>query len=509
MTEAEPPSPVRGSIADILARAVAQSAARPAVIDRDRAVDFATLARQSAGVARVLGAHGVAPGDRVAIFLERGVDAVAAYFGAASTGAIVTIVNDRLRPRQVEYVLQHAGVRVLITSGELLDRQPRPLETTAAVVRAESIEAGPEPLVPAARLESDPAQIIYTSGSTGLPKGVVFTHGALRAGIAIVSRYLELRESDRIASLLPLSSVYGLNQLLCAVVTGAALVVEKSPVPAQIVSAMRAHQVTVLAAVPPLWLQLLGVPAFVREPVASLRVAQNAGGHLPSDAVRQVRSAQPHVRLFLQYGMTETLRSTFLPPDEVDAHPESMGRAMPDTEILVVRDDGTLCDTGETGELVHRGPTVAAGYWNDPEATARVFRPDPRRPADPVRVVFSGDLVRRDESGLLYFVGRRDRMIKTLGFRVGPDEIVDVLFASREVAEAVVTAEPDAQRGERIVAYVVLKDGGSAERLTLFARTELPRHMQPARIEVRDAMPRLASGKYDLGELTGGRATEA
>ena len=201
------------------------------------------------------------------------------------------------------------------------------------------------------------------------------------------------------------------------------------------------------------------------------------------------------------YGLTEAFRATYLPPDEVDAHADSIGRAIPGAEIMVLREDGTECAPGEDGELVQRGPTVAAGYWNDPEATARVFRANPRRAAgapDTERVVFSGDVVRRDEGGRLYFVGRRDRIIKTLGFRVSPDEVCEVLYASGEVAEALVGAEPDDQRGERIVAYVVLAAGGDASRLQRFCRTELPRYMQPARIEAMDVLPRTSSGKFDV-----------
>jgi acyl-coenzyme A synthetase/AMP-(fatty) acid ligase len=211
--------------------------------------------------------------------------------------------------------------------------------------------------------------------------------------------------------------------------------------------------------------------------------------------------------MFLQYGQTETFRGTFLPPEDVDVRPTSMGRAIPGVEILVLRDDGSPCDPGEVGELVQRGPTLAAGYWNDPAATEATFRPCPCRPfGTPAgeRAVFSGDMVKRDEHGFLYFVSRRDRLIKTLGFRVGPDEISDVLFASGEINECVVTTEADTQRGERIVAFVTLSPGGSLGALSHFIRSELPRHMQPARVQVLDVIPRMPSGKYDLAALRAG-----
>ncbi|HUC40159.1 MAG TPA: AMP-binding protein, partial [Gemmatimonadales bacterium] len=394
----------------------------------------------------------------------------------------------------------------LITSEDLLARQPRRLESDTRILLVSELAADAS-FTPVPRVATDPAQIVFTSGSTGQPKGVTVSHGNLLAAATTVIEYLGITAADRIASILPFSFVYGMSQVLCAVGSGAALVVERSPLAAQLVAALRARRVTVLAAVPPLWQQLLHVQAFRDEPLDTLRIATNAGGHLPVPIVQALRRAQPQARLFLMYGLTEVLRSTYLPPEEVDTRPDSMGRAIPGAEVLVLRDDLTPCAPGEVGELVHRGPTVTLGYWNDPEGTARVYRPNPLRPGgvpDAERVVFSGDLVRQDADGWLYFVGRSQRMIKTLGYRVSPDEIATVLYASGEIAECIVSSEPDEARGERIVAYVVLAGGegdGGLERLRRYAGVELPRYMQPARFEVRDALPRLPSGKHDLGAL--------
>lgn len=474
------------------------------MIERGRTVTYEELAARAGAIATALDAAGIAPGDRVAIFLERGWEGMAAYFGALAAGCVVTFVNERLRPRQIEHVLSHASARALVTSQEMLGRQPRALAADVRLLDIGTIQAEGrfEPRLVAA---DQIAQLIYTSGSTGLPKGVAFTHHALWSGSAAVARYLALESDDRLAGLLPFSSVYGLNQLLGATHVGAALVIERSPVPQQIVAQLRDAGATVLAAVPPLWLQLLGAPAFAT-PIPTLRILQNAGGHLPTEVVRRLRSVQPQARLFLQYGMTETFRSTFLDPREVDRRPGSMGRAVPGSEVTIVREDLSECAPDEVGELVFRAPWIAAGYWNDPEATARVFRPAPTtalpsRGDAGARAVFSGDMVRRDAEGFLYYVSRRDRLIKSLGFRIGPDEIVDVLFASGEVAEAAVFTEEDEQRGERIVASVVLKEGGSAEQLRRFCGVELPRHMQPGRIDVHADLPRLVSGKYDMATL--------
>jgi acyl-CoA synthetase (AMP-forming)/AMP-acid ligase II len=322
-----------------------------------------------------------------------------------------------------------------------------------------------------------------------------------------VAGYLGLQAQDRVAALLPLSSVYGLNQVLTSVAVGASAVIELTPMARDLVTQLAAHGATVLAAVPPLWNQLLGVPDFENGALRGLRIAQNAGGHLPPELVRRVRAALPNTRLYLQYGMTETFRGTYLPPEEVDRHPGSMGRAMPDTEILLLDDDGRPVPVGEVGEVVHRGPTIALGYWNNPEATSRTFRDNPLATEGiprGERVVFSGDMARIDAEGFLWYVGRRDRVIKTMGFRIGPDEVADVLYASQQVHEAVIVAAPDAARGQRIIAHVVLRDGGTLDRLKRHCRAELPEYAQPAEFVERSEIPRLPSGKFDLETLTHG-----
>ena len=473
---------------------------RCAISERNSHVSYAELRARASRVAAALRAAGVAPGDRVAIFMERGADAAAAFFGSAACGAVTINVNETLRPRQVEHILAHSGAVALISSAELLERQPRPISTRA--ITYDIAELGNDTdFRPVSRVAADFAQIIYTSGSTGLPKGVTLSHSNLWSGLRSVSSYVRIESDDRIASLLPFSFDYGFNQLLCAVGAGARLVVERSPLPLQILATLREQAITVLPCVPPLWLQLLGLAAFRNTPIPSLRAMTNTGGRIPTEGVRQLRASQPQAELFLMYGLTEAFRATFLEPELVDAHPDSIGRAIPGTEILVLREDLTPCAPGEVGELVQRGSTVASGYWNDPVTTAAVFRPIPLRSEgapDSERVVFSGDLVRRDADGLLYYVGRRDKLIKTMGYRVSPDEIADVIYASGQVAEALVGSEPDEKRGESIIAYVVLTPDGTLEGVHRFCRAELPTHLQPGRIEARTELPRTSSGKFDL-----------
>ncbi len=332
------------NIAQLLWKTAAARPADPAVVEPRSALvtDYACLRHRAATVAATLTAGGLQASDRVGIFLDGGADAIAAFFGVAAAGGVAVVINESLRPRQVEHILDTAGAIALITSEDLLARQPRRLETTSRIVLARDL-ASSATVAPVSRVGMDPAQIVFTSGSTGLPKGVTVTHANLLAAAETVIAYLGITATDRIASVLPFSFVYGMSQVLCAVGSGAALVVERSPLAAQLVANLRAQQVSVLAAVPPLWQQLLSVPAFRDEPLPSLRIATNAGGHLPVPVVRALRRAQPDARLFLMYGLTEVLRSTYLPPEEVDRRPDSIGRAIPGAEVLVLRDDLTPC----------------------------------------------------------------------------------------------------------------------------------------------------------------------
>ena len=476
---------------------------RVAIDEAGTPTTYAALRDRAACIAASLRTAGAHPGDRVVVLLSRGTDAAAAVFAVLAVGAIVTMISEESTPPQIAHMCRTLGARLLLTSVALLtpERKDAMGDTRALLVEASPSSAA---LRPVERRADDPAQVTFTSGSTGAPKGVVASHQNLWAGVAGVQAYLGIESSDRVASLLPFAFVYGFNQLTLALACGATLVIERSALPPVLVKALSARGVTVMAAVPPLWHQLLAVEAF-RTPWPALRLVTNAGGHLAPALVRSLRAAQPQARLFLMYGLTEVFRSTFLDPSEVDAHPDSMGRALPGSRVHVIRNDGTECDDDEIGEVIHGGPTVALGYWNDPDATARVFRDDPlAREAGngrPGRVVFTGDLARRDREGRLYHCGRRDAIIKTLGFRVSPDEITDVLVASGQVAECAVHGIADEVRGQAIVAHVVLRDGGSMEALRASIGRALPRHMHPLRTLLHTALPRTANGKIDIPAL--------
>jgi acyl-CoA synthetase (AMP-forming)/AMP-acid ligase II len=492
----------RSSFAKLLRQAGDTFGERIALVHGKEKTSFADLNRRAGQIVQALRGIGIEPGDVCAVLAKDPRDAAAAFFAALGVGATGINMNELYRSRQIEFVLTHSRARALIVSREVLDNLPRPVVSSAEIIVLEDIGDADVDFVPVARDPTAPAQITYTSGSTGRPKGVLMSHENLWAGVRVVANYLGLREDDRIAGVLPFSFVYGFNQLTTALFVGATLVVERSALPQDIVATLRREHVTVLAAVPPLWQQLLGIAAFRAQPLDHLRIVTSAGGRLPPSSVRELRRAQPQAKLFLMYGLTEVFRSTFLAPEEVDSHPDSIGRAVPESVVYVLNEEGHQAQPGEVGELLHGGPSVGIGYFGDPEATAAVFRSNPFfRPGEPTRVVFSGDLVRRDEEGRLYYVGRRDRMIKTLGFRVSPDEVCDVIQASGLVADSAVVTEPDSQRGERIVACIVLRPEASLDQVRRFCGIELPRYMQPARYVCLTAIPRNPSGKHDLLKL--------
>jgi acyl-CoA ligase (AMP-forming) (exosortase A-associated) len=482
---------------------------------------YRTLAGQVTAVAALLLARGLGPGERVAVYMEKRIENVAAMFGASAAGCVFVPVNPLLKPDQVAYILADCSVRLLVTTPERLAQLAPVLAACPAlqavlvtdgaltsapglqVLEWAALQAPPAGHLPHRRIDTDMAAILYTSGSTGAPKGVVLSHRNMVAGAASVADYLGMTASDRLLAVLPLSFDYGLSQLTTAFLRGASVVLMNYLFPKDIVAAVREHRITGLAAVPPLWIALarLAWPADT-----SLRFITNSGGAMPVVTVEALQQALPHTAIFLMYGLTEAFRSTYLPPSEVARRPGSIGRAIPNAEVLVVRPDGTLCDADEPGELVHRGALVALGYWNDTARTALRFRPAPGQdPALPLpeMAVWSGDTVRRDADGFLYFVGRSDEMIKVSGYRISPTEVESVLHASGLVSEVAVFGVDDATLGQAIVA-VAVADPGLVDRAALLAecKRRLPAYMVPAQIVLRtEALPRNPNGKIDRNLL--------
>ncbi|NGZ87112.1 acyl-CoA ligase (AMP-forming), exosortase A system-associated [Duganella aceris] len=484
------------------------------------ALNYAALAQMVRVAADAWLHHGLGRGERLAVYLEKREEAVVAMFGAAAAGGVFVPINPVLKPDQVAYILDDCNVRILVTSRErlnglagVLDRCPdlRAVIVIGSMAEApalaharlhswrESMQtASPQPTHPC--IDGDVAAILYTSGSTGKPKGVVLSHRNLVAGALSVAGYLANTREDRILCVLPLSFDYGLSQLTTTFAVGACAVLLNHLLLRDIVDAVGRERITGLAAVPPLWIQL---SELVWHHARHLRFITNSGGVMPRHTLRALRKALPHVQIYLMYGLTEAFRSTYLAPEQLDIRPDSIGKAIPNAEILVLRADGTPCAPDEAGELVHRGALVALGYWNDAARTAERFRPLPDRLGGlpiPELAVWSGDTVRADAEGFLYFIGRSDDMIKTSGYRVSPAEVEEVVYATGLVAEAAALGLPHEQLGQSIALVATLAPGGAADGAALLAacKRALPTYMVPARIEIRQApLPRNPNGKID------------
>lgn len=470
------------------------------------------------------------PGARVAVFLEKRLEAVVASFAAPAAAGVLVPVNPVLKAAQVAHILQDAGAQVLVTSaarlsglGEVLSACPalRHVVVCDAATTAGQLALAPgvalhtwesllaDSLVSCAtpRLETDVAAIFYTSGSTGRPKGVVLSHRNLVAGATSVATYLRNDARDTLLAALPLSFDAGFSQLTTAFLVGARVVLLNYLLPRDVLRTLQAERVTGLTAVPPLYLQLAALPW--PEPGAlSLRYWANTGGRLPRATLERLRAHVPAAEPFLMYGLTEAFRSSYLPPGEVDRRPDSIGRAIPNVDLRVVREDGSECAPDEPGELVHRGPLVAQGYWNRPEETAQRFRAWSASSGTAgeatERAVFSGDTVRRDADGFLYFVGRRDEMIKTSGYRVSPTEVEEGVYASGLVREVLAVGVEHEQLGQVIHIAAVPADSAMGDEaahtaaLLAHCRTALPAYMVPAAVHWQSGpLPRNPNGKLD------------
>ncbi|MFO1412801.1 MAG: acyl-CoA ligase (AMP-forming), exosortase A system-associated [Burkholderiales bacterium] len=500
----------------------------PALTWLDRTLRYGELAALTAAVAGGLHAIGLRRGERVAFYLDKRFETVATAFGTARAGGAFVPVNPVLKGDQVGHILRDCNVRVLVTSPERIAAIANTLAECPDLRHIVLTGDAPAPAVPGKSflrwaelvghapvaghrvIDVDLLAILYTSGSTGRPKGVMLSHRNMVAGAKSVASYLGNHPQDTLLAALPLSFDAGFSQLTTAFHAGARVVLLNWLMPRDVLGALDREKVTGLTAVPPLWIQLtqLEWPAVIAD---SLRYIANTGGRMPRETLQQLRARLPRTQPFLMYGLTEAFRSTYLPPSEVDKRPDSIGRAIPNAEILVLRPDGTPCDPGEPGELVHRGALVGMGYWNDPAKTAERYKPLPvgvgGREAGmviPELAVFSGDTVQMDAEGFLYFIGRRDEMIKTSGYRVSPTEIEEALYGTRLVGEAAAFGIPHPTLGQAIVVIVTPPAGGTltADDLLAECRKVLPAYMVPATIEVRGGpLPRNANGKIDRKAL--------
>ncbi len=498
-----------------------------ALVEKAQNISYGSLAENAERVANGLLHAGLKRHGRVGIYLPKSIRTVTAFFATAQAGGVFVPINPLLKVDQVRHILCDCNISILITSSDRLKmltpilEESNDLRTIILVDREkveelsmpashqqllpwqELLEASPTP--PYRVIDTDMVTLLYTSGSTGKPKGVVISHRNIVTGAYSVAEYLKVQAKDRILSVLPLSFDYGLNQITTPFLKGATVVLMNYLFPKEVINQLERQQITGLAGVPPLWTQLAQF-TWPAEITKHLRYITNSGGAMPKTTLDTLRKALPHTEIYLMYGLTEAFRSTWLPPDEIDLRPGSIGKAIPNAEVMVVREDGTPCAPHEPGELVHRGSLVALGYWNNPEKTARRFRPVPSQINGlplPEIAVWSGDTAYMDEDGYFYFVGRQDDMLKSSGYRISPTEIEEVVYDSGLVGEAVAIGVPHPVLGQGIVVVATPAKGiePCPKSLVAVCKGKLPSYMVPAEVIYQATLPRNANGKIDRKKL--------
>lgn len=509
-----------------LENSAAASPGKTALVCGDRRITYAGLEADCNRLAHGLIALGVQRGDRVAIYLDNCVEAVQAVFAVLKAGAVFMPVNPTTKLDKLAFVLNNSRAKVLIAPARKFEAledcwsQTPHLETVVlagptavpfAANRTKTFigfdqlrhehEHAAQP--PAKRcINIDLAALIYTSGSTGNPKGVMLTHLNMTSAATSITTYLENRPDDVILNVLPLSFDYGLYQALMSIRMGATLVLEKSfTYPHQVLELLVLEKVTGFPLVPTMAAILLQMD-LSKYDFGSLRYLSNTAAALPTEHIQRLRNLFAPARLFSMYGLTECKRVSYLPPEQLDIRPNSVGRGMPNEEVYVVDDDGNRVGPGVVGELVVRGANVMKGYWENPEETARKLRPGPL-PTE--MVLHTGDLFQTDDEGYLYFVGRKDDIIKSRGEKVAPREVENVLCNHPAVAEAAVVGIADVILGQAIKAFVSLRPGGqaTAKELQRHCAQHLEDFMVPQFVEIRDELPKTGNGKINKRALCG------
>jgi long-chain acyl-CoA synthetase len=486
---------------------------KASLVAGEHRVSYAELDENAGRLANVLWRSGVERGDRVVILADSSVLAVSAIFASLKAGAVFSPINPTTKVDKLAYVLNHCRAKAVVTPTSLLPVAAEAIERAPSVVAtlvndldvggrargAQSLRAAmsaaPADPVPHGGIDIDLAMLIYTSGSTGFPKGVMMTHQNVVAAASSITTYLGNTSDDIIASALPLSFDYGLYQVLMAAKVGATLILEKSfAYPAAVLHKMKQERVTGFPLVPTMAALLLRMRELEPGSFPTLRYITNTAAALPPAHVAQLQELFPTTRIYSMYGLTECKRCTYLPPEELATRPGSVGKAIPNTEVYLVDDRNERVGPGEIGELVIRGGHVMKGYWEDVAATDRALRIGPW-PWE--KVLYSGDLFRADEEGYLYFVGRRDDIIKTRGEKVSPKEVENTLYALRGVREAAVIGVPDPVLGLAIKAVVALTEPGAISERDVLAHCtrHLEDFMVPKLVEFVSELPKTDSGK--------------
>lgn len=506
---------------DYLAFSAARLGDKVALVCGKQRVTYAEIETRADALAHELAASGTGPGDRVMIFADNTVETVVGFWAALKANAVACIVNPLTKSDKLAYLLNDCRPTALVTDAHLMATFGLPARRCPSLkllvvsgpvddadigllpnaVRWEAvIAAGGRPPARAC-IDIDLAAIVYTSGSTGDPKGVMLTHRNMMTACTSIASYLRIAEDEVILNVLPLAFDYGLYQMIMAFRTGARLVLERSfAFPAQVLGLVGQEKVTGFPGVPTIFATLADLKSLKDFDLSSIRYVTNTAAALPVKHIRMLRGLFPEARIYSMYGLTECKRCTYLPPEDIDRKPDSVGIAIPNTQMWIVDADDRRVGPGVVGQLVIRGATVMKGYWGKPEATARKLKPGPL-PGE--QVLYTGDFCRMDEEGYLYFVGRSDEIIKSRGEKVAPKEVENALLDIQGIKEAAVIGVPDDILGEAIKAFVVVEQGTSVseKQIQRECQRRLESFMVPKYIVISESLPRTDTGKLRKAAL--------
>ncbi|MFO7891229.1 MAG: AMP-binding protein [bacterium] len=473
--------------------------------------------RKAAGMLQSLE---ISPGEHIGVFMDRSIDQVISLLGVFYAGAVLIIINPILRDQQISHIIKDAEISTIISSQDKIEKNFSLFKNAginkAIIFQGENRnqfkdtiicdgnwDVYPEYTEKSSGISADTSHIIYTSGSTGQPKGIVISHQNTIDGAKIVSQYTGLRADDRIIGTLPFNFDYGFNQLMNTLYMGATIYLHRFFLPNDLLGVLEKKKITVFAGMSPIWSKIFN-PKLTnlskKYDFSGIRIITNTGGKVPVSTVKKLKNLFSRANIFLMYGLTEAFRSTYLDPSQIDNRPESIGKAVPNVQIMVINKEGRECGPGEEGELVHRGALISKGYWNNPEKTQQVFKPNPllsEKNNHLETVVFSGDIVKKDKQGFLYFIGRKDNMIKTKGYRVSPSEVEELIYNFDGVAECVVTGYEDNET-IKLRAIIQLNDSlWTSKKVLMKCKQEFPFYLVPDDIVLRDSFPLTSNGKID------------
>lgn len=505
-------------IHDILKKSSTDYPNKEAVVCEQRRISYKDLEQASTKLANFLVSRGINYGDRVGIFSNKDIEEIIAIFAILKIGGIFVHINPQFKESQLSHVVLDCNIKVIfvnnIKAAVLSKAYPEKSPIDLIISLSPQInlnratfnnvyylnnilkESAANEISCSSLNENDTASIVYTSGSTGMPKGIIVTHKIFYDSTLISATVLENNIDDRLISVTPFSFDGALSQLFTSILVAGTLVLQKSNFPSDIVKTLLDERITGFHAVPSLFIMLLQKHSpLAKHDYPYLRYISIIGEVFPQKYLIKLKNVLNKTRFYMMYGTTEAFRSTYLPPEDFERKMSSVGKPFPGVEIMIVDGQNNICKPGVIGEIAHRGAFLSPGYWNHNKKSLETFKENS---------LYTGDLGKLDDEGYLYFVGRKDSMIKTSGYRVSPQEIEECLYKIKNIKEVAVIAIPDEKIGNRIKAIVACEDENALTPTEVLnhCKDRLPYYMVPSVVEFRNNLPKTSTNKINKSELS-------